>query len=291
MTQPAAPPVCYRHPGVEAHIQCQRCGRYICPDCMRSASVGFQCPECVKEGARSTRSGRTAYGGLRSGNPALTSQVLIGLNVLVWLLIVSTGGNTSRWVYRLALLPTSFNFGTHGVGSVHYRGVADGAYWQLVTSMFTHVNLLHIGFNMVALWVLGPQLEAAVGRTRFLGLYFLSGLCGSAAVYWFAPEIGVTLGASGAIFGLLGALLIIAYKVGGDVQGLLAWIVLNFVITFTASNISWEGHLGGFVGGVLLGGILAYAPRERRSALQAAGFAAVTILVIVAVLARTAVLS
>src|SRR4051795_7343686 len=96
-TGPAAQgaPVCYRHTDREAHIRCQRCDRPICPDCMRPAAVGFQCPECVREGARSTRAGRTAYGGQRTGNPALTSQVLIGINVLVWLLIVVTGWRTS----------------------------------------------------------------------------------------------------------------------------------------------------------------------------------------------------
>src|SRR4029078_12203030 len=93
---------CYRHPDREAYIRCQRCGRSICPDCMRPASVGFQCPECVHEGTRATRSGRTAYGGLRSHNPARTSQVLIALNVAVWLLITVTGGTRSPWVDRLA---------------------------------------------------------------------------------------------------------------------------------------------------------------------------------------------
>src|SRR3954470_23021253 len=96
-------PTCYRHPGRETHIRCQRCDRPICPDCMRQASVGFQCPDCVKEGARTTRSGRTAYGGSPSSNPALTSQVLIAINVAVYLLITVTGGYGSSWFYRLAL--------------------------------------------------------------------------------------------------------------------------------------------------------------------------------------------
>ena len=114
MSSPANPPQptpgsgvaqCYRHPGREANIRCQRCSRPICPDCMRDAAVGFQCPECVKEGAKTTRSGRTAYGGLRSANPALTSQVLIALNVAVWLGVLVTGWSDSRLVARLALVP------------------------------------------------------------------------------------------------------------------------------------------------------------------------------------------
>ena len=128
--------------------------------------------------------------------------------------------------------------------------------------MFTHVEVWHIGFNMLALWFLGPQLEAVLGRTRFLALYFVSLLAGSALVYWLAAEDSATLGASGAIFGLIGALLVVAYKVGGDVRGLMVWLGLNVVITFLFPNVSWQGHLGGFVGGVLVGAVLVYAPRE-----------------------------
>ena len=169
-------------------------------------------------------------------------------------------------------------------------GVADGAYWQLVTSMFTHVSIVHIGFNMLALWVLGPQLELAVGRVRFLALYFLSGLAGSALVYW--GDRGA-LGASGAIFGLMGALLIVAIKARGDVRGILTWIGLNFVITFVFVNaISWEGHLGGFVGGTAIGAILVYAPRgPRRTTVQVAGLVAVAVVIAVAIVARTVDLS
>ncbi|MGN6132092.1 MAG: rhomboid family intramembrane serine protease, partial [Nocardioidaceae bacterium] len=216
-------PVCYRHPGREAHIRCQRCERPICPDCMRSASVGFQCPSCVAEGARSTRSGRGAYGGVRSDNPTLTTKVLVALNAGVYLLLLVTGGQLSTLVDRLALLPLGRCASTvHAAGfypgagqgvcaripnAVWHPGVADGAYWQLLTSLFTHVEIWHIGFNMVALWVLGPQLEAVLGRARFLGVYLLSGLAGSALVYWLSAPHSSTLGASGAIFGLLGALL------------------------------------------------------------------------------------
>ena len=282
-------PVCYRHTDREAHIRCQRCERTICPDCMRPASVGFQCPSCVKEGARTTRSARTAYGGTRSGNPALTSQVLIAINAVVWILILVTGGGRSRLVGLLALRPSSLVGGQAVPG---YHSVASSDYWQLLTSMFTHIQLTHIGFNMLALYVLGPGLEAAVGRTRFLALYLVSGLAGSASVMWFSTPYGLTLGASGAIFGLMGALLVVAVKVHGDVRGILTWIAINFVITFVFSSyISWQGHLGGFVAGVLLGGVLAYAPRPHRTAWQTAGVAGVAVLVAVATVARILVLS
>ena len=302
MTEPQPPaatgvPTCYRHPGREAHIHCQRCDRIICPDCMRPAAVGFQCPECVKEGAKTTRSGRTAYGGLRPTDASVTSAVLIAINAAVWIAIVATGGNSSQLVDWLALAPRGFcqnAVGFTGASGLScpadmdlHPGVADGAYWQLVTSMFTHIQLWHIGFNMFALWVLGPQLELAIGRVRFLALYFLSGLAGSALVFW--GDRGA-LGASGAIFGLMGALLVMSIKVRGDVRGILTWIGINFVITFVfVSYISWEGHVGGFVGGTAIGAILFYAPRgPRRTPIQVAGLVAVAAVVAVAIAVRAA---
>src|SRR3954465_2487685 len=178
---PAGVPTCYRHPGRESHIRCQRCDRPICPDCMRDASVGFQCPSCVAEGSRATRSGRATYGGLRPTNAAVTSICLIAVNVAVWLTLLATGGARSRLYGVLALLPqgecasiaspggvyrlsteAACRVGTNPPGDGRwYPGVSDGAYWQLMSSAFTHVELLHIGFNMLALWILGPQLELA----------------------------------------------------------------------------------------------------------------------------------
>jgi len=259
---------------------------------MRPASVGFQCPSCVREGSRTTRSGRTAYGGERSANPALTSQVLIALNVAVWIAILVTGGGGSRLVDRLALIPQGALFGSGNGQVVAVTGVADGAPWLLLTSMFTHVTITHIGFNMLALYTLGPGLEAAVGRTRFLLLYFVSGLAGSATVMWLSAVHSQTLGASGAIFGLMGALLVIAVKVRGDVRSILTWIGINFVITFVfAGYISWQGHVGGFVAGLLLGGILVYAPKPRRTLWQAVGISVIAAAVVLATVARIAVLS
>lgn len=307
MTQPSVPetgvPTCYRHPGRETYIACQRCGRPICPDCMRDAAVGFQCPECVAEGAKSTRSGRTAYGGLRSDNPALTSIVLVAINAAVWVLILLTGGSRSAWIDRLALIPrgrcTQGDYYFPGItdaatcrtdSALHswFPGVADGAPWQLLTSMFSHVDITHIAFNMLALWLLGPQLELAIGRARFLALYFGSGLAGSALVYWLAPASSSTLGASGAIFGLMAALLVIAFKVRGNVNSILMWLGINAAITLVGgTKISWQGHLGGFLGGLAIAAIMVYAPRERRVFWQVVGTTAVVLVVLVAIIART----
>jgi membrane associated rhomboid family serine protease len=261
---------------------------------MRQASVGFHCPECVREGARSTRQPRTAYGGLRQSASGRATLGLIAANVVVFLLVAATGGSTSDLLTRLWLLPAdSCGRRVPGLGCVEQiQGVAGGAWWQLLTTIFTHVDLWHIGFNMVALYILGPQLELLLGRARFLALYLLSGLVGSAAVYWLAGEHAPTVGASGALFGLMAALLIVAVRVRGNVQGLMVLVGINLVITVLGRGfISWQGHLGGFVGGLLLALVLAYAPRRHRTVWQVAGLTLVAVAVVAAVAARTLVLT
>jgi membrane associated rhomboid family serine protease len=287
----AGVPVCYRHTDRETHIRCQRCDRPICPDCMRAASVGFQCPECVAEGARSTRQARTAYGGVRRAQAGLVTKVLIALNLAVFVLVQATGGSSGTALARLALIPTGGTFLVDGRPTV-VQGVAEGAVWQPLTSMFTHVELWHIGFNMLALFILGPQLEAMLGRSRFLALYLLSGLVGSATVYWLSSPTSVTVGASGALFGLMAALIVVAMKVRGDVQPLLVLVAINVVITVLgASFISWQGHLGGFVGGLVLGLVLVYAPRRHRTLWQVAGLSAVGLATVAAIMLRTLALT
>jgi membrane associated rhomboid family serine protease len=272
---------------------------------MRPASVGFQCPDCVNEGAKQTRSGRTPYGGARGANPALTSMVLIGINAAVWLAVLATGWRTSPLIDWLSLhalglcktadgnswFPGVTDKATcQAIPANFYPGVADGAWWQLVTSTFLHVDVWHIGFNMLALWFLGPQLELAIGRARFLALYLISGLAGSACVYWLSGEQTSTLGASGAVYGLMAALLVVAVKVGGQVQPILIWLGINVVFTFTG-GFSWQGHLGGFVGGAAIMTLYVYSPRERRTPVQVTGLVLVALLVLGAVVARTAVLA
>jgi membrane associated rhomboid family serine protease len=299
---PVGVPTCYRHTDRETYVRCQRCERPICPDCMRDAAVGFQCPECVSEGARSTRQGRTAYGGRRPTNAALTSIVLIGLNAAVWVAILATGWTKSRVVEWLALSPTGTCNSEQEPGSYYPRlhtealcgripdgswspGVADGAYWQLLTSAFTHVEIWHIAVNMLSLWILGPQLETILGRTRFVALYLVSGLAGSVTVYWLSDH--TTLGASGAIFGLFGALAVVVLKVGGDFRQILMLLAINAFITFAVPNVSWQGHVGGLVGGALVAAILVYAPKPRRTALQATGIGLVVVALAVATVLRS----
>ncbi len=303
--QPQAPaPQCYRHPGRVTYINCQRCGRPICPECMIPAAVGYQCPECVAEGARTTRQNQGPYGGTRSRNPAVTSIVIIVINAAVWALLLLTGGSASPWFLRLGLRATGSCVPTDNPGqffpgatadacaslgsaATWMPGVADGAWWQLVTSAFTHLDVAHIGFNMLALWFLGPQLERVVGRARFLALYLLSALAGSATVMWLSGPQTITFGASGAVFGLMGALIVLVMKVRGNLQPILIWLAINVAYTFFGpGSISWQGHLGGLVGGAAVAAIIAYAPRNDRTRVQALGLAGFGVLCVVLVAAR-----
>ena len=277
--------MCYRPPGKETWIRCQRCERPICPDCMRDASVGFQCPECVKEGTRSMRQGKAAYGGKRlTGNPMATTYALIAANLVVFLAIRSGGG---RVLDALALLPQSSNRGLSEV-----EGVSGGAYWQVLTSAFSHYDVLHLAFNMLALYFLGPMLEQVLGRLRFLAVYFVSAFTGSAAVMLLSDPNSQTLGASGAIFGLMGALVVVAFKVKADLRQILFWLGLNLVFTFyNTGSISWEGHLGGLLGGALTAAIIVYAPRKRREVVQWSGIGLVLVVALGVIAAQAAALA
>lgn len=231
---------------------------------------------------------------------APATVTLIALNALVWVAILATGGSVSRLVVPMALEPTArCLLGTDtyvgmsaaecvAPGGSFVPGVADGAYWQLVTSMFTHVQPAHIGLNMLTLWFLGRPLERSLGIARYLLLYLLSGLAGSVAVYWLSDPESTTLGASGAIFGLMGALLVIALRTRRNAQELLTWLAINLVFTFMpGTGVSWQGHLGGLLGGCLVTWLLVGPLRDRARWLA---LAALAVVLVVAALARTAVL-
>jgi membrane associated rhomboid family serine protease len=289
---PDAPavPHCYRHPDRETWISCQRCGRPICPDCMHSASVGFQCPECIREGRRTTRAPRTIGGGLVPKRVGYVTWTLIGLNVLAYVAVFLTPTDVGGWSrvedYGV-LLPAGTTFSDVG----HVGGVADGEYWRLLTAAFLHASILHILFNMYALAIFGPMLEQAMGYVRFLALYLTTAIASSVTVYWLGPVHGITVGASGAIFGLFGASFAVLRKRGLDLSPLFMLLAINLFITFAVPNISWQGHIGGLVCGLVLGGVIAYAPRNQRTLIQVAAFAAVWVALIVAIIARTNALS
>jgi len=263
---------------------------------MVSASVGFQCPECVAEGKKTVREARTSYGGLVPSGWSV-SIVLVAINVAVWLLIAVTGGNGSTVTDWIALLPSS-NCNVPGGfypglasdvcqanGGTWLPGVADGAGWRLVTSIFTQVGFVHLFFNVFNIWVLGPQLEAAFGRLRFLAIYLMAGLSGSIAVYLFSEPHGMTIGASGAVFGLLGAILVMVVRTRQPPQGILFWIGLSLVYSFVVTGISWQAHIGGLIGGALIAAAFVWAPRGPRRAWYQWGAVAALFVVLVALTA------
>lgn len=264
-------PTCYRHPGRETYVRCQRCDRPICPDCMRDASVGFQCPECVAEGNKGVRQAQSVFGGRAVTTPRVTWALLI-INVLAY--VAETA--STEWVL------TNFMMNAYEVG---YHG----EWWRLITGAFLHQPLggggwalTHIVFNMWALYAIGPELERRLGSARFLALYLLAALGGSVAVYLFGIA---AVGASGAIYGMFAALFVLAKKLGYNAQGVLWLIGANAVITFVVPGISWQGHLGGLITGALVAAVFAFAPdRKNRSAIQWGGCAAVLIVLVALVL-------
>jgi len=265
---------------------------------MKPASVGFQCPSCVKEGAATVRHPKAAYGGRVSGRPDVTFTI-IGLNVLVFLITTATGtglafgGNPSSVFAKLALIPSTFQPPHYAFPPSYGQGVAEGGYYRLLTSTFLHFGIIHIALNMYCLYLLGPALEQAFGRLRFAALYLVSGLSGSALSYLLGSPSETAAGASGAVFGLFAAFFILQRKRGGDVTQIGTTIAINLAISFGASSfIDWRGHVGGLVGGGLVAMALVHAPAgARRTAYQAGGTLAVLVVVVVVVAARTAALS
>ena len=304
-------PVCYRHTDRETWVSCARCERPICPDCMRPASVGFQCPECVREGAKTVRQARTAFGGSLDGAQGLVTKTLVGLNVGIFVLTlfsalpygaenfmrVLTGQSAGRSVlYQFfAMHPTAGPYFWAEDGFLQAAlvdGVAQGQVWRLVTAGFLHYGIIHLGLNMWALLLLGREVERMVGRWRFVAVYLLAGLGGSLGEYLFGSTGGFSAGASGSIFGLFGALFFFFRRLNQDPRGLLVIVAINFGLGFFISNISWLGHLGGLIVGALAGAVLAYAPAgPRRTSIQVAGLAIIGAALLALAVLRTLQLS
>jgi membrane associated rhomboid family serine protease len=243
VTDPAASPDedydwrCYRHPERQAGVKCRRCERPICPDCMISAPVGFQCPSCVK-GAPAVRTLRS----LRKD--PYVAMTLIVVNVVVFLIGQGTTGQTR-------------DLGLNGFL------VADGDWWRIVTSGFLHFDLLHLGFNMFILWWLGKELEPSIGMVRFGALYATALLGGSLGVLVLDPT-AITGGASGAVFGLMGAAVVLMRSRGIDVMqsGLGGLLLINLLLSFRP-GVSLGAHFGGLIGGALAGAIIANTDRDQ----------------------------
>ncbi|MFI1029368.1 rhomboid family intramembrane serine protease [Streptomyces sp. NPDC020951] len=283
-------PVCYRHPDRETGIRCTRCERPICPECMVNASVGFQCPNCVREGsgtghAPGASQPRTIAGGAVAADPHLVTKILLGINVAMFVLQQALGDSfTDRFdLIGRAIMPA--------LGYGELQGVAEGQWYRLLTSMFLHGSVIHILSNMLSLWWIGGPLEAALGRVRYLALYLVSGLAGSALTYLIAEPNAASLGASGAIFGLFGALAVLVRRQRLDMRPVIALLVINLVITFGWAGIAWQAHIGGLVAGVVMGFGMLHAPRERRAFVQFGTCAVMLAAVLVVTLLRTAQLT
>ncbi len=280
---PVQPPAfCYRHPMRETLIRCVRCNRPICSDCMRAASVGFQCPDDVKLGRATQRPPRTSAGAVQRGARPYVTAILVALNVAVYVItaVQSVYGfnqpSRSPLFERWQMLPAAVGTG--------------GEYYRLLTATFLHANVLHIVMNMLALVIIGPYLERLLGWWRYLSVYLCGALGGSVAIYLFGARFSPVVGASGAIFGLFAAALVFVRDLDLDPQWLVATIVLNLVVTFSVPDVSRLGHVGGFVCGGLAALAVAGNPRNRRwlsAPVQLAGLSAVAVLLVVGVVGRT----
>jgi membrane associated rhomboid family serine protease len=252
------PQTCYRHPGRETGVSCSNCGRPICPECMTSTPVGMRCPECAGERTRV----RSGVAGLQAGNEPSATYVLIALNAIVFLAELASGASATTIGGGSSLIAD---------GAVFGPGIDDGEWYRILTGGFLHAGLLHLGLNMFVLWILGRLLEPAIGTPRFLGIYFVSLLAGSFGALVVDPNVP-TVGASGAIYGLMAATIVIARRRGLEqiASEIGLWLVLNLVLTFSISGISIGGHIGGLFGGALVAFVLYDAPERLRIPASAA---------------------
>ena len=250
--------VCYRHPDRASFVLCQRCGRTICPECQTPGAVGVICPECMKQQrAEAPRTKPAILTRLSARGAPVVTYSIIGITVLVFLLQWVPGLNATA---QLLFAPPY---------------VSDVAFepWRLLTAVFVHSTgfIFHILLNMYTLWIFGQLLEPMLGRGRFLALYLISGLAGSVGVVLLAAPNTPVVGASGAIFGLMGAFLVIQRRLGGNMTQLLVLVGINLVIGFVPGlNIAWQAHVGGLAAGALVGLILIETRSPRRRGLQIA---------------------
>ena len=253
---------CYRHPSRETGVACSNCGRPICPDCMTPTPVGMRCPECARQRTR-VRTARTM-----TNEPRVT-QALIAINAAAFIVEVVGGGGLA-------------NRGTGTIvehGALFGPAIADNnEYYRLITGGFLHAGFLHIGLNMYLLWILGQMIEPALGHFRFAVLYFTALLAGSFGALLVSPD-SLTVGASGAIFGLMGAAVVMMRARGMSVMesGVGGLLVLNLVFSFVFSGISIGGHIGGLVGGILAAFALEYGMQRRSDLIGLAGCLAVVV--------------
>jgi membrane associated rhomboid family serine protease len=258
-------PVCPRHPDRVSYVRCQRCGRPACPECQRSAAVGIQCVDCVNELAGNVKAPRTMFGAATSGQPVVTVGIIIAcvvMYILQWVVPAVADYTLYAPVYTSQLPGVPFQP------------------WRMITAGFLHSQgfLLHIVFNMYALWIFGQVLEPLLGRAKFITLYLLAIWGGSVAVLLLGQWNQGVVGASGGVFGLFATLFIIQLQRRQDVRSILVLIAINAAISLMP-GVSWQAHLGGLVVGALAAAAIVYVPRGRsQRTLQWAGLGGIAVL-------------
>ncbi len=262
--------VCFRHPDRPSAVRCQRCERPICPECQTPAAVGVQCPECIAAArAAAPKRPSALVRAFRPGSRApVVSYSILALTLVVFALQwVTQGAVTSALAYFPPLTAIEP--------------------WRMLTVALVHSDnsIFHIVFNMYSLWVLGPLLESLIGRARFAAVYVLSALGGSVAVLWLAP-LTVVVGASGAIFGLLGAFFVIQRRLGGRSVQLVVIIAINLALGFLIPGVSWQSHVGGLIVGAVLAWVMLRTRRVDQQRRQAWLIALVGAVLVAATLLR-----
>lgn len=273
---PTPPGTCFLHPDRQTYIRCTRCDRSICPECMRSAPVGFQCPECVGEAARTVRQPVTVGGGALVARPYVTYSV-IGVTAVVFGI---------QFIVGIGELANEFGMWPFGIALF-------GEWYRLLTAAFLHGSFLHIAFNMYVLFALGPTLERVLGHVRFLVLYLVAALGGSVASYTFSDPRTVSVGASGAIFGLMGALIVAGRRLKWDITQVLVLLGINVVIGFLSPDVDWRAHFGGLVVGALVAGVFVWTPpplKSSRTLWQSLGVLAILGVLVAVTMWRTGAL-
>ena len=255
---------CYRHPDRMSFVLCQRCLRTICPDCQTQSAVGVVCPECMKQQkAQRTPAQRKAdrrwRGGGRASSavatfkagPLAATYSIIAVTVFVWLLQIFTGGLGG---------PVTDHLRVAGIWLAPDAGAFEP--WRAVTTMLVHsMSPFHIGFNMLSLLMMGRILEPMLGHARFIVLYLISGIAGSVLMGVISP-FTPAVGASGAVFGMFGALIVIVRRLGGDISSILVIVGINLVFGFVVGGVAWQAHVGGLIGGLAVGAIYATTRRH-----------------------------